>query len=161
MSNLRKTLAALLLVGSPGIAYLHAEKCLTVSLNTGGQAVQYKIDNLKKITFDNGIMKIDHTGGMESIPVEDVDNMRFDMELSSTGSSEIFQNKNLFIKAANGKVLINSSADTPIRVAVYDIQGHLVDKTERTGSCEVDFTSRRKGVYIIKANDKTIKYTNL
>lgn len=160
MSNINKILIALLLAGGSGGARVCAEECLTL-LPDEGRALQYKLEDLHKITFDGDLMTIEHSGGSETIPVDDIASMRFDMELSSETCAEAFLEEGLSVSASQGKVYVAASGDIPVTVTVYDIQGRLVQRTEHAGSCEIDFTARNKGVYIIKANDKTIKYTNL
>ena len=66
----------------------------------------------------------------------------------------------LTVSAAAGTVHIQAPDGRRIEVAVYDIQGRCLQTLTAAGACAVDMSGKAPGIYIVKANDTTIKYRN-
>lgn len=152
-------IAVAALVALCGGMAVMAEDCLTVIPSDGSERVQYKVDDISRITFDDGQMTIAHADGTDTLPLDRIDSMRFDIELEPDAIDRVLDD-GLTVSASGGKVFISAADGRRISAAVYDMQGRLLESLAADGSCTVDMTGKAPGVYIVKANNKTIKYRN-
>lgn len=131
-------------------------KLLTVK-HGAGQTTQVGITKINRIHFDNGVMQIEHSEGTHQIAISDIDQMRFDLETTSVDNiSETLDD--LTISVASGFVTVSAAAETAIKLNVYDLRGYNVAAADGFGSVSIDLSTLASGVYIVKANDKTIKF---
>lgn len=145
-------LSATLLCVLPSVA----KRGVTVIPAGGGENVQVPFADIGDIRFSGADMKITSPAGeVTNIPIASIDQMRFDMELLPTSVGETVLD-DISILADHGIIRITSAA--PIDIAVFSMQGSCIFRASGTAEETVDLTEVPAGVYIIKANKKTIKY---
>lgn len=155
--HIRIAVAALAALAGGACAW--AEDCLTVIPSNGTERVQYRLDDISRITFDGDGMKVEHADGTDTLPLGDIDSMRFDVELEPDAVEQVLDD-GLTVSAVAGTVHIQAPDGRRIEVAVYDIQGRCLQTLSAEGRCAVDMSGKAPGIYIVKANDTTIKYRN-
>ena len=130
-------------------------KVLTVIHAKG--TTQVDITRIDRIHFDSGNMNIEHSNGTHQIPLSDIENMRFDMESTSVDNVTSTLEE-LTVSFASGVVTVTADDQTAIRLNVYDLRGYNVAAADGAGFVTLDLNSLANGIYIVKANDKTIKF---
>ena len=75
-----------------------------------------------------------------------VDNLSFDLEASALDDIEVSLRKDVSLSISEGILSVSAPSGQPLSVAVYNLKGVL------------DFNPMAQGVYIVKANGKTIKF---
>lgn len=127
---------------------------------TGSNGVQTKvaITDISRITFDGDNMKIlTTTNGEQVFAIGDFNNMKFDV-VSSIDDITADLGDDISIVSSGGVMTISSAAGGSVNVVVFSINGSLVTMQSGVGSVSVDFNTVTPGVYIVKANNKTIKF---
>lgn len=129
---------------------------LTISATGGGRTLP--ISEVSSITFDGDRMTVSTAGGNFDFALADVEDITFDVELQ--GIDDMTQDLEQMQVAIEGGILTATApADEPVNVAVYTISGAAVAHVAAKGSASVDLNPLASGVYIIRANNKTIKIT--
>lgn len=129
---------------------------LTVKHSTD-QTTQVDIKKINKIKFTDGMMNIMHTEGTEQIALGDIDQLRFDFVASSIKdiAADI---DDLKISVVAGLITVTAPPETAIRLMAYNLKGYKVASAAGVGAVDLDLTPFPTGIYIVKANDKTIKF---
>lgn len=129
---------------------------LTVNHSTD-QTTQVDIKKISKIKFVDGMMNIMHTEGTEQIALDDIDQLRFD--LVATSIKDIAADiDGLKVSVVAGLITVTATPETAIRLKVYNLNGYNVAAAAGVGVVSLDITDLPSGIYIVKANDKTIKF---
>lgn len=125
------------------------------------QPVHIALEGLKKITFDDdNNMIITHAEGNQTMPVDNIGCIRFDMELSSKEEIAATLADVISVKHSGGVLSLSYKDDKALAVEVYNLKGGKVCAVEAAGTVKIDFNKYPEGVYIVKANDKIIKIKN-
>lgn len=130
-------------------------KVLTVT--HADKTTQVDITQINRIRFDGGNMNIEHSNGTHQIPITDIENMRFDMQQTSVDNVTETLDE-LTVSFAWGVLTVSADEQTAIRLNVYDLRGYNVAAADGVGFVTLDLNSLANGIYIVKANDKTIKF---
>lgn len=128
---------------------------------TGTNGIQTKvaIPDISRITFDGDNMKIlTTTAGEQIFAIADLDNMKFDVVSSSIDDITADLGDDISIVTSGGVMTVNSTAGASVNVVVFSIKGSLITMQSGIGSVSVDFNTVTPGVYIVKANNKTVKF---
>lgn len=149
---MKSGLLCLSLLLAPGIS----AKVLTVTLGSG-EKTQVDISKISRIHFNSGTMNIEHADGTHQIALGDIEHIRFDLVATSLDNISKPLDE-LMISIAAGKITANADANTAIKLDVYDLRGYRVAATGGVGSVSLDLSTLASGMYIMKANDKTIKF---
>lgn len=121
------------------------------------QTTQVDITKISRIHFENGQMVITHTDGTHQIDLGDIQHMRFDLTATSIADiNTTIDDINVII--AHGFITVNSAEGTPIKLNVYNLSGFNVAASDGVGSVGLDLGTLPAGIYIVKANNKTIKF---
>lgn len=142
-----------------GAAYAAAQDALTVLPADGSERVQYNLDDISSITFAGDMMTVTHAGGESSHAIDDIASIRFDIELGQDAIEQVLDG-GLAIRAEHGVIYVTAADGRHIAVEVYDTAGRRVLATGAPATVTVAMNQMAPGVYIIKANDKVIKYKN-
>lgn len=155
-------------------SYLHlvtsATLCACIAVNAmaddklvigsnGGNDTQISVGSISQITFNNGEMIIATADGSQKFQLASIADMHFDLATSAIDDIIAPLGDNISVKVSGGILQVTTPADTPIAVSVYDMRGMPVTALKGFGSVSVDFNSLAKGAYIVRANNKTIKFT--
>lgn len=117
------------------------------------------IDPGTKITFSGENMAVTlPDASVIDIPLASVEKIRFDLssgvdDISTTDLGDVTIN-------VNHKVVTISANGNKVRYAAFSMAGTLVAAGATDTYVSVDFAGLQPGVYIIKANDKVIKFLN-
>ncbi|MCM1452015.1 MAG: T9SS type A sorting domain-containing protein [Clostridium sp.] len=117
------------------------------------------VSDIKQITFDGTQMTIATSQGNHQADVLSLSNIKFDMATSSAESISKDFEDGANIELSAGVLTVTVAGDGMAQVDVYAISGVKAASAAATGSVTVDLNSLSTGVYIIKANNKTIKFT--
>lgn len=131
---------------------------LVVSAN-GGNSASVSLADISQITFVGDNMTITTLNGEDSVfKLADIESITFDLVTSSTDKITADLDNDLTIAVDGGIMSVTSTSDSPVNVAVYSINGTLVTLSNGHGNVSVDFNPMPAGIYIVKANNKTIKF---
>jgi hypothetical protein len=119
----------------------------------------FTITNDTKIVFDGDALVVKQSDGDSSFTLANITEITFDIEASSLETIESQLSEDVAIQIASGVVTVTSPSETPLNIAVYAINGRLIYQRQGVTSDVIDFTTMQSGVYIIKANNKVIKFT--
>jgi len=143
-----------------GINYGQAQNSLIVKLNNNSQS-GYLLSNIDRITFSGGNMLLKNKdAAASSILLSDINLMSFGIysavpELTIDASS-----MNIFPNPACKYIQLKNAPEGQIHIVVFRLDGgilinkNLTDKTE----C-IDISNLCNGIYLLKVNNKTLKFT--
>ncbi|WP_300934577.1 T9SS type A sorting domain-containing protein [uncultured Muribaculum sp.] len=125
----------------------------------GGSDTQISVNSISQITFSNEEMTVATPDGEKKFQLSSIDNIHFDLATSSTDNITAPLGNDISVKVNNGIMSINAPAEVPVSVYVYNMHGLLVTSRKGSESLSIDFNHMAKGAYIVKANNKVIKFT--
>lgn len=111
-----------------------------------------------KITFSEGNLVVAQENASYTYALKDIENITFAAEMSAAEDVKVDLDT-LKIDLTGGVITATAATDTPISYAVYSLSGHVVKTGQGQGTVVFDLNNAAKGVYVIKINDKVIKYT--
>lgn len=113
-----------------------------------------------KIRFidNNAKMQIsDNSGVVKEFALSDIDCIRF--SLYSDVDDVISDIDGITFVCKNG--IVEISGDDEIEYLVADTSGKIITSGKSRQNVIIDMTNRMPGIYIIRANNKSVKFTNL
>lgn len=120
---------------------------------------KFEVTTGTRITFSKDkskmIVTTDNSGNSE-FEIEDIANIIFTIDSSVDCIGEDFDDLNI----SNNGGIVTITATGTIQYSVWNLSGNHVAGGQADESVTIDFTSRAAGVYIIKANNKTVKFIN-
>lgn len=136
-----------------------ADKGVTVHM-ANGEDVQLPFARIERIDFGGGAMHLKDTDGtVTDIPYASVTDIRFDLEIDPNSVTDAtFESMTLGIN--RGLISISAPDGTDVDLSIFSLSGQTVSSQRLKAPCTLDLNGLDKGVYIIKANDKTLKYIN-
>ena len=139
------------------LAFSAQAKDKLVVSEKGGTKTQIEISQISEITFDGNTMVVKTPDRPLEFPTDNIEEVTFD--LTVTGVEDITADLDgLIVAATGGTVRVDAAPDAPLTLDVFDMTGRRVISLNGVGSLSADMTPLPAGIYIIKANDKTIKY---
>lgn len=149
-----------LLLACGALLPAHADDPVVVmNVKTGSGVTPIKVTTQSKITFSNDqtamIVAVDSETQSQSFDVADISNITFTLNSTSIVNETLDD-----LKITNKGKVLTISGDDAIDYAVWNVSGVSVMSGKASGTVSIDFNSIQSGVYIIKANNKTIKYSN-
>lgn len=134
-----------------------------LSIVTAGEGTlhQFHIANVDKITFDGGNMVVAHSEGTATIPIAEIEKLCFDLEYDGIAPVSAELAEGLQVAIADG-IVTATAADPagPLTFLAVDTAGQVRLSFSATGSLQADMRPFGPGIFIIKINDKTIKFLN-
>lgn len=133
----------------------------TMTVNGSGAGAAIPVSSISRITFDDHTMNVATAdGGSQAFDVNALSNITFD--LSATGGVEkVTANlDDLTVEACGGRLTFTAPSGAAIDVKVYTTAGALSMAAAAEGTLTVDLTTLAKGVYLVRANNKTLKVAN-
>lgn len=156
--NLHYLQFSLVLSGAMAVtAAAMAEDKLIVT-STDSKQASLNLAEISQITFDGDKMTVTTAAGDFDYRLGDIDNLSFDLEASSVDNIELSLRKDVSLSISGGILSVTTSAAQPLNVAVYNLKGVLVARQAGIENVSIDFNPMAEGVYIVKANGKTIKF---
>lgn len=120
---------------------------------------KFEITTATRITFSKDQSKMivsDKTSTSSEFDICDIASIIFTIDSAIDGVEAEFNDLHF---SNTGGILTISGAPT-ISYAVWNLSGHQVAAGLVDQSVSLDFTTLATGVYIVKANNRTIKYIN-
>lgn len=126
-----------------------------------GSTQQFHVDTVDKITFAGDKMVVTHADGTAEIPLTDIEKLCFDLEYDGISPVEADLGSGLQVSIADGIVTATAATpEAPLQLIAVDTSGMLRLTLSATGTLEADMRPLGPGIFIIKINEKTIKYLN-
>lgn len=134
---------------------------LSVISAADGSSQQFHIADVDKITFEGANMVVAHSGGTATIPLGDIEKLCFDLEYDGIAPVAADLGEGLRVAITDG-ILTATAADTdaPLSLMAVDTAGMVRLMLNASGSLEADLRPLGPGMFIIKVNEKTIKFLN-
>jgi hypothetical protein len=104
-------------------------------------------------------MVVEQSSGSTTIAVTDIEQITFDLQTSAVETVEAELSEDVTFAASNGVVTITNPTGNALNIAVYNLKGMPVYQRAGVSSDTIDFNAMSAGIYIIKANNKVIKFT--
>ncbi len=156
MSN-KQFLMALLATAAIGLSA--GAKDTIVLTDNSGKTNEMHVGAIEEITFSNGNIIITTSNGKKSFPLGDLDNIAFDYMASSNEDITIPIESDVNISISGTTITAEAnSADKTLNIIAVNTAGMIVAATKGRESVSIDFSNWPRGIYIIVANDKTIKF---
>lgn len=134
-----------------------AENKLVVNATDGSKS-NHLLSDVKRIKFDGARMVVSTAQGDASYELGAISKLTFD--LSTSANQEVAASLgDLSVAVSGGVLTVNAKPDCAIDLRLYNMQGVAVSAVKGSGSASIDLNPLAKGVYIVKANKKTIKIT--
>lgn len=137
---------------------MQAQGKLVVTGN-GGNATTVEISKISEITFQGNVMLVATPDGQLTLPTDDIEQIVFELSMSGADNISASLSDNLSITTDRGVVSVNAADGSAITLNVFDIKGLCRMSVKGIGSVTADTGALPKGIYIIKVNDKIVKYT--
>ena len=134
-------------------------RTMVVTTNSSGTA-RLEVSEQTRISFSKDlstmIVSSESPGNPVTFAVDDIADIAFTMSSSVDCAPTEFSG--LQISNTAGVVTVSGADD--IEYAVWDTSGRHVVAGSGLNTVTIDFTGRPAGVYIIKANNRTLKFIN-
>lgn len=154
MRNYQLPFVFLLAMSVFAITEVSAQK-LVVSSSEGNEMVE--LSKISEITFENNKMMLTTTDEvLQEYDIANIENLTFDF---SSNVKECITQTLGDITFKNNHGIITLSGTGELNAQVYDMKGCVVTGATGKNSVMLDLTALSNGVYIIKTNNKTIKFT--
>jgi hypothetical protein len=147
----------LLLVTTVFVA--NADEYLVVQSANGGASQKFNVADITQISFSGNDMVVEQSSGSTTIAVTDIEQITFDLQTSAVKTVEAELSEDVTFAASNGVVTITNPTGNALNIAVYNLKGMPVYQRTGVSSDTIDFNAMSAGIYIIKANNKVIKFT--
>ncbi|MBD5366385.1 MAG: T9SS type A sorting domain-containing protein [Muribaculaceae bacterium] len=135
----------------------HAADDVKLKINGDGTAQSsYSLSEINRITFSGNVMTVDTDDGSTDVSLPDVDCIVFDFTLSANESITADLSDGITIDYADGN--INVMGTGIINATVYNLNGIQVTSATGENCVTLNLSTLSKGTYIIKVNNKTIKF---
>lgn len=136
---------------------VHAADRLIIS-GQQGLLSAFALQDIGKLTFDGDKVTVSVTSGDRTYSLGDIAQITFDFEVTSLDDAEATLD-DIALTVSGGILCVGSPAGGPVSVAVYSLSGFPVGAAEGIGSVAIDLNTLASGVYVVRANNKTIKLT--
>lgn len=125
-----------------------------------GNRIQLNVADVGRVSFGDNIINLHMADGtLRTLSLGVVDNLSFDLDIpTGIESLETNLSDEVCVSIADGVVTLTGRDGVALDVAVYGINGTLFYVEYGRESVSIDFKAFAKGAYVIRANNKTIKY---
>lgn len=140
--------------------FASAQTELIVKLNDASEQ-NYSISENGRIYFEDENLMIDEGGQLPTgIAIASIRNITF---AKNTTSIPQVNKDDSYIYPNPARDIINivTSSDTEISIIIYDLNGRKVLQRNVFSGEQIDVTQLPAGFYLLKMNNKTIKFTKL
>lgn len=126
-----------------------------------GVVKEFALDNIRRLAFgeETFTMIFNNAAASEEFRYEDVLNMQFGIN-DVTGIQEVASENDINIRY-DGMMLMIDGCTAGSRLTVYDISGRPVISQSVQESAQISTDQLTAGVYILRINNKTFKFSKL
>lgn len=156
---MKKNVALMFICG--GMMAVWAEgRTVVMNVKTGAGVSPIEVTTGSRVTFSSDLTQmIVDNGTAEKARAFDIDGIENIVFTVNSGTELVETTLNELKVSANGRVLTISGAGR-IDYAVWDTSGIPAISGTGSGTVSIDFSTLKSGIYIIKANNTTLKYVN-
>ena len=157
---MKKTKLLIAMIASMGVANIaHGQSVLVITpLDNNIEKLVTNIADIRKISFDNGLMAItSKDGNASSIAMNSVMSLKFTDDANFI--SALKDGKSAIAPYCNGEWMGVKGLNGETKAIVCDAAGRIVISLDRWNGSPVSIATLPKGVYILKVNDSSIKFT--
>lgn len=127
-------------------------------LNTADGNTAIPLKSISKLTFDGSKMTVSTVDGDSEVDVFSLQNITFQLAVQSVDNiSKDFDGLNVSFQS--GVVTATESDNGTININVYALSGTHMLNVASQGQASADLNTLAPGVYVIKINNKTFKFT--
>lgn len=138
--------------------FLNGGDASVVIAQVSEQAVTVAVDDINEVTFpDADKIALEVPGDMMTYDLAEVTGITF--TLATDGVATVAAGEDLTVAVAAGVITVSSAAGEAVNVCVYDMKGAVVATAAAAGCVTVDANTLPAGVYVLKANNQTVKFT--
>jgi len=122
--------------------------------------VKIEVADISRITFEGTKMVIDKIDGNVEMDIADVTNMTFDGEYSAEESIEADFQDEFQVRFDCGVMSLSVVDGKTVDMALYNVKGQwIAGQIGIAGEWSMSLADLPLGVYIIRLNNKTFKFT--
>ena len=116
-------------------------------------------ENVTRFYFDNGDLVLDQNGVTSNIPVTTIQRL----ELDAVSSVQSWEDNSILLypNPTSDKLYFSTNKEQIVQVRVYSMNGQLLFSQQLSTSESIDVSTLSKGMYIIKINNQTYKFSKL
>lgn len=143
-----------------GVFCLQAQNSLIVSLNDGSSSSNL-LSSLNRVTFSAGNMNvIKKDASANSYAISNIRNMNFGVYSDVYDVSENQSTLSVYPVPACDFINIKNAPEGQLRVVIFSLDGTILKNCVMSdGSQPIDVSCFKCGLYLLRVNDKTIKFT--
>lgn len=143
-----------------GVFCLQAQNSLIVNLNDGSSSNNL-LSSLNKVTFSAGNMNvINKDASANSYVISTIRNMNFGVYSGVYDVSENQSTLSVYPVPACDFINIKNAPEGQLRVVIFSLEGTVLKNCVMSDSSQpIDISSLNRGLYLLRVNDKTIKFT--
>lgn len=151
-------LLGILLCKCPSLAQ-NATQTTNVTVVYNNAQPSALFENVTRFYFDDGDLVLDQNGLTNNIPVALIRRL----ELDAVTSVQNWDDNSILLypNPTSDKLFFATSREQVIKVSVYSMNGQLLYSQQLSTSECMDVSSLAKGMYIIKINNQTYKFSKL
>lgn len=123
----------------------------------GGNMGSLPLTTGTTLSFSGENLVVTQNDTSKEFKLADIDNIAFSAQVSAAEDVTV-DLQSLKVNLSGGVLTASAAEATPIAYRVYSVNGAAVMAGEGSGAVTVDLNPLAKGVYIIKINDKVIKF---
>lgn len=152
--------AAFLFLGLITISLVSAQNSMIVRLKDGSSSGTL-VSSTNKITFSGGNLLLKkNDASVSSYLISDINKITFGLY---SGISEIVSQQttlSVYPCPARNSVQLKNTPEGQVHITIYNLAGiPQLNCTLNDGTQAIDISNLPKGLYLLKANNKTLKFT--
>lgn len=145
---------------SLGIKAFAEDGAPTMTIAGKSDPITIEVSSISKITFDGTKMLIDKADGSIEMDIADVTNIVFDAEVSAQESIAADFADDFAVRFDYGVMTLSVAGGKTADVAIYNAYGQCIATAAGIkGEWSKSLTDLNSGVYIIRVNNKTFKFS--
>lgn len=115
--------------------------------------------DVSRFYFSNGNLVIDQHGAESHIPVASVRRLELDAVTTNEVSSWDENTVIVYPNPTSDRLYFSTGQQRDVLVAVYALSGQLLQRQQVNTSESVDVSNLAKGIYVIRIDEQTYKFT--
>lgn len=158
MKHFNLVIAAAFAVAAGLQAHADGEGPKMVLNASNGTKTEVLVKSISNISFSGSNMRFTTDQGPMQFDVLKLDNITFDLEANAGETINRVFDDGVSITVCGCAIDVTSGNSDSVKVSVYNISGVCVMQGEGVGNVSLDLNSLTQGIYIVRANNKTVKF---
>ena len=140
--------------------YAEAQNSLIVKLNNNSQS-GYLLSNIDRITFLSGNLVLKNKDAVtSSIVLSDIDKMSFGVYSAVPEITANETSLQVYPNPACNFIQLKNAPEGQIHIVVFKLDGSILINKNLTDETQcIDICNLSNGIYLLKVNNKTLKFT--